>query len=198
MTTKVWPEGLDAVTNLMTQCHAFVRYLVLLIVPFRLNADHDLRVIGSPLDPTFILSLALLFALLATAIAVRRRTPSASFGVLWFLITLSFFLLIPLADLLVERRLYLPSIGFCLSATALIVAGVRTALGAAAGERPLRAARITWTIVLSAIVAINCWATVQRNAVWQDDVALWRDTGAGPLRGCRPGMQSDRRLEGPG
>ncbi len=178
ISTRVWPEGLNAVTNVLTQCHLFIRYLFILVFPFRLNADHDLLVIQSPLDPTFLLAVIFLAMLLIMVKVVHGRSPVFTFGLLWFFITLSFFMLVPLADLLVERRLYLPSIGFSICMTALIIGTARQLFPPATGPTTGRRdpARILWTVVLIAIVAVNGWTTVRRNAVWQNDYALWHDT----------------------
>ena len=71
---------------------------------------------------------------------------------------------------LAERYLYLPSVGFC-----LLVGDLVARLWAAL---PGAAARRATAIGLGALLLAAAAATVRRNPVWHDDVALWADTEA--------------------
>ena len=93
------------------------------------------------------------------------------FGILWFFLALAVTSsLIPISDVLVEHRLYLPSVGFAL---ALVTA-------AALLGRRLSPSKL---VALLAVVVIALGlATVRRNLVWSDPVTLWTDvTRKSPL-----------------
>jgi tetratricopeptide (TPR) repeat protein len=92
------------------------------------------------------------------------------FALAWLLLTLvpSLAIVWKIPDApMAERYLYLPSVGFCLLAGALVARAwtsttpaMRRALGGA-------------LLLVGLIAAV---ATVRRNAVWHDDIALWSDT----------------------
>ncbi len=87
------------------------------------------------------------------------------FGILWFFITLSVeSSIIPIADVIYEHRLYLPSAGaFIAITTAAFIAADRKGMG--------RAVVITLLLIIVALAG----ASYSRNAVWQDRVRLWED-----------------------
>jgi tetratricopeptide (TPR) repeat protein len=148
---------------LFTQFRMYWMYLRLLLVPFGLNADYDIQPSRTLLEHYSWLALLGLIALAGGAIYFRRRCALASFGVGFFLLALlptsSFY---PLLDYAAERRLYLPSAGFILAALALVFAsGFRERTAAAA---------------LGAVLLIYAAGTYARNAVWENGLALWRDT----------------------
>jgi tetratricopeptide (TPR) repeat protein len=92
-----------------------------------------------------------------------------AFGLFWFFLTISIEAgLVPLADVIFEHRLYLPSVGLAAAlAVALGLAAQKTAKWFG-GRLPLLAAVLT-------IVALG-GATWQRNQVWRSEISLWEDT----------------------
>ncbi len=168
--------GLPWHDYLYTQGRAIWVYLRMFVLPVGLNLDHDFAISRSPLDHGAILGLAALGALGAAAIALRRKYPLSSYGVLVFLLliapTSSF---IPIKDPLVERRMYLPMIGLV-----LVVADITRRLA-------LRRATLAWTaagILLAAGVAARA-----RNQVWSGAIPLWEDSVAKSPRKFRPHFQ---------
>ena len=97
-------------------------------------------------------------------------------GIAWFFLVLSVTSsVVPLADVLVEHRLYLASWGIFV---AIVAAGER----AAARLRP----RSGWAaaLALAALWVALAVATHRRNAVWESSEALWRDAVAkSPAKG---------------
>ncbi|VAX32702.1 hypothetical protein MNBD_NITROSPINAE05-1453, partial [hydrothermal vent metagenome] len=94
-------------------------------------------------------------------LAWKTNNPWVKAGVLWFFITLMpTSSIVPLSDLAVEHRMYLPmSLGLC-----LFVGGV---------ARNISAPRqIHFLIVLIALFSV---LTVSRNLAWTDEVRLWQD-----------------------
>jgi len=110
-----------------------------------------------------VLSAVLLAIAVYVLVRLARREPAAAFFGLWGLIALCpESTLIPIADIAVEYRLYLPSAGFI--ACAVIV------LGEAIRSR--RAAAALAVIVMLSMSGLT-WS---RNRVWADDLSLWGDT----------------------
>jgi tetratricopeptide (TPR) repeat protein len=167
----VWYERLDIVANALTQCHAVVQYLRVLLVPTQLNIDHDFPAAYSLFDVSVIASLGILLLLLSVAVLLFQRAKVASFSICWFFVTLSFFFFFSLPDFFVERRLYLPSMGFC-TCVALLAQYLATRLGTAWRNGTLAAAVRGAPLALVLVYTI---ATIQRNAIWSDPAALWFD-----------------------
>jgi tetratricopeptide (TPR) repeat protein len=117
-----------------------------------------------------------LIALLALAWYLRRRAPLSSFGILVFLLLIApTSSVVPIKDTLVERRLYLPFLGLLLIAVDVL--------------RHWKLGKLQLTGVLSAIVALLCVLTYQRNQVWSDPISLWQDTADKSPRKSRPRFQ---------
>jgi Flp pilus assembly protein TadD len=182
---------LSRLDYLRTQLTVVVRYLGLLLLPVGQNLDYDYPVYRSFLEPRVALSALLLLALGALALAAwggpvtrwtRRTLDPASrlgaFGLVWFFVALSVeSSVIPIADLIFEHRVYLPSVGFFLAAASL---------GALAAHRlaPARAAAATLAAGILVSVLLGA-ATLARNAVWSTELTLWTDVVAKSPRKSR-------------
>ena len=148
---------------LFTQFRMYFLYLRLLLLPFGLNADYDIQPSRTLFQHGSWLALLGICVMIGAVLRYRRRLALASFGVLFFFLTLlpvsSF---VPLLDYAAERRLYLPSIGFSLALLAL-------ALELPISRRVIAGALAALTLVY-AVMAYN------RSLVWSDSLALWLDT----------------------
>lgn len=161
---------------LLTQFPVIVTYLRLLFLPMNQNLDYDYPVYTTFFTPPVFLSFLLVAALLALALylwASSRREPSASrllsFGLFWFFLTLSVeSSIVPLADVIFEHRLYLPSVGLAAALAGATLLATQKTASLLGGRLPLLAAAVA-ILVLSV-------ATWQRNQVWQSEVSLWADT----------------------
>jgi Flp pilus assembly protein TadD len=176
-----------------TQLRVVVSYLRLFVLPIGQNVDPDVQAYRSFLDGPVILSAAALLALLAAGLLLLLRSARtragaalglAGFGILWFLGTLTVESgAIPLSDLLVEHRMYLPSVGLAIAVSALAF-GVRDRLQI---SRPTWAAAVV--PALCATVLVLGVATFARNHVWGDEIRLWEDAAhKGPSK-VRPRME---------
>lgn len=166
---------------LFTQLPVILTYLRLLILPINQNLDYDFPVysgfFATPVILSFLL-LAAVIALMFRLFAATRQPLSASvdpaarlcaFGMAWFFLTLSVeSSLVPLADVIFEHRLYLPSIGaFMAIAVALFLLREKLA------ERiPGRLPLLAGALVILVLTA----ASWQRNRDWRSEVHIWQDT----------------------
>jgi hypothetical protein len=146
---------------LMTQAVVVPQYLALLVAPCGLNVDHHVP-LQTEISWAVVAGWALIAGLIGAAVATARRAPLVSFGLWWFLLGLLVESVVPLGDILVERRLYLPMAGVGLVAGVLFEALWRRLPGPA--------------LVLggAALIALSA-LTVARIAVWQSPLALWLD-----------------------
>jgi tetratricopeptide (TPR) repeat protein len=142
---------------------ATAAYLRELVWPFPLNAFIDVV-------PRDALSVVVFVAYLAAVVAALRSRRSVGgtplFAVLWIAVTLlpSLAIVWKIPEVpMAERYLYLPSVGLCLLLASLVAHAVAT-----------RGRLVVAPVAALAVAAFA--ATVARNPVWHDDVALWEDT----------------------
>ncbi len=146
----------------LTQATVLPRYLALIVLPWGQNVDPTV-VLQPRLAPAVLTGVALIVALLGAGAALARRAPLATIGVWWFFVALSVeSSLLPLADAMAERRLYLAMPGVALAFGALFVVLQR---------RWPRAVMAAGAVAVAALTTL----TAARNEVWQSQRSLWRD-----------------------
>ncbi|MEK7556498.1 MAG: tetratricopeptide repeat protein [Patescibacteria group bacterium] len=146
---------------LLTQINVVRTYLRLLILPIHQNLDYDYPISHSLLEARTLGSLVLLLTILGLGAWLYPRNRLASFGIFFLFLALSVeSSFIPIRDVIYEHRLYLPSFGFFLAASAV-----------AAVYFPRR---VLLPLGL-AVVVIFAGATIARNGTWQSEQGLWLD-----------------------
>lgn len=163
---------------LLTQPAVFATYLRLLFLPINQTLDYDYPITRSLAEPGAITGLVLLLSLAGLALCLSRgkefNRRLAGFGILWFLISLSVEAATPLADLINEHRLYLPSAGAALCIASLL----RLAA-------PRMNPRMLKRVFLGAVLLLAA-ATWKRNLAWSDEMLLWSDAVAKAPGKARP------------
>lgn len=153
--------GGSPVTYFATECRAIWHYLRLFVIPWPQNLDHYYEWSKSLFDPLSLLGLAALIASIALAIMKRKQAPLAAFGWLAFLVLMApTSSIIPIADALVERRLYLSMIGLLLIAIQIL------------SRRNIPTASLAGVAIVLALMTYN------RNGAYVDPVAMWTDSVA--------------------
>jgi len=176
---------------LLTQFTVIARYLGLIVLPAGQTIDHDLKVRHSLADPAVLGSAAILLAVAAGAAwllfasSPRRSRPLdpaarlAAVGIAWFFLALSVeSSLIPIVDVMVEHRVYLPFAGLSISVAALLALLARRI----ASDR-IVAITVAVGLFLAAVLGVVTW---KRNEVWSSEVALWTDAVAKSPAKARP------------
>jgi tetratricopeptide (TPR) repeat protein len=192
MITLAAGPALSPLDYLMTQFRVIVTYIRLLVFPVGQNLDYDFPIYRSFLDPRVLLSFLFLLILFSLGVYLflrsRRNDPDgrqelrlASFGILWFFLTLSVeSSVIPIADVIFEHRIYLPSAGFLLAFVAL------AAMGWHRLHRLVPEFGKSAIPVLIPLVLILSTAAYSRNAVWSDGITLWKDAAGKSPGKARP------------
>lgn len=165
----------------LTQIRVVATYLRLMILPVGQNLDYDYPIYHSLFDFRVLTALTLHLGLFGAALLLFMRSRShlssgnsetgilmrlASLGIFWFYLSLavesSF---IPIRDVIYEHRLYLPSIGF------FITAGACFAMLALSSQNRRR--------LVSCVVTLLCLffsaTSIARNRIWQDETVMWQD-----------------------
>jgi tetratricopeptide (TPR) repeat protein len=143
-----------------TQAKALGYYLRLAWMPNALSVEHQFAAASGP-EAASLLALAL--ALSLGYLGWKGRATLPGLVAAWSLLVLLPVLLMPLNMLVNERRLY------------LVVAGLAWLVGGMAGARTRP--------FLLALLPLCGALTWERNAVWRDELSLWRDA-----RQKAPGM----------
>ena len=163
----------------LTQWRAVVTYLRLLIWPTGQNADWSFPMSSRLAEPDVLAAGALLTLLVAGAAVLGWRCRrgdgpgaasgrAAAYGVAWFFLLLaptSSFL--PVADVMVEHRVYLASWGVFLG---VVLGGEALLAHVPAGRRTLAAVLCVGAAWVALATTLH-----RRNAVWESDLALWTD-----------------------
>ena len=97
-------------------------YIKLLFFPVNLCVEHIVSVPETVKDPVVLISLFIVAAILVTGIVTLKKNKLISFGIFWFFITLLPVsnILVPVRNMMAERYLYIPSVGFFILAGGLI------------------------------------------------------------------------------
>lgn len=147
----------------LTEINVIVTYLKLAILPINLNLDYDYRIINSLFNFSTIFSLVIILLLLFYSARVYKKYPILSFSILWFFLTLSVeSSIIPIHDVIVEHRVYLPLLGFSLFIVSILM------LFPSKNNIMKFGLLGCYIIFLSAL-------TYQRNILWNDPISMWSD-----------------------
>lgn len=166
--------------NLFTQARVVPAYLCLVLLPSGLCIHRHVRESHTLFEPGVLLGLAVIVALLVTAVRLRRRMPVASLGILWFLVALGpESSIVPLNQVMNEHRLYLPAIGLALAASTLFrrrtalfvsVTPAPTAPAFALARAPIALPAMPMAALMLALLLA---LTLRRNEDWRDPVRIW-------------------------
>ena len=159
--------------NLVSQAHVVVYALMLFFCPWNQNFDHDLPEFRSMAQWPLPLDLFVIGALIGVAIITVQRHPLLSFSIGWFFLQLLPTSLIPRADLLSERNLYLASIGLVL---AIVLLGWRLMYWLTTALSHSQIVRFGGYSVALTLVVLLSFATHQRNLIYRDELSFWSDT----------------------
>ncbi len=159
-----------------TQCRAIWTYLRMFVLPYGQNVDHDYAVSRTILQHGAIIGLVALVAAAAAAFVLRRRYPLASYGFFVFLIFVApTSSVVPILDVVAERRVYLPMIGLLLMTVDLL--------------RRWKVSRPALVAALGAVLIVEGALALNRNERWATAKALWTDAVEKSPRKFRPQFQ---------
>ena len=204
----------DIYINYLTQINATISYIKLLFLPTNLNIDHDFP-LTTGLDFNTLFSSGIILFIFYLAFICFKKHREISFSILWFFITLSPTSVIPLEDVISERWLYLPSIGFSvflsMSLYRIFCRGRPLCRPSYLPlvEKPVIKCRnrpsgllitglktrfysyvasfCTISIITSTLILIFfSIATYQRNLIWNNGLSLWQDAVKKSPKKARP------------
>jgi len=159
-------ERLPWTETLFSQVRAVTRLIGIVVFPWRVNIDHALpraSRLGEVWPELLLLGLVVLIAL-----ASARRLPLFAGGLLWGLAALvPTNSLLVRQDLIADRLLYLPMVGFALA--------LAVVLTRAASSLDRKGQRLAMIVALAVSLALGA-ATFHRNLLYWSETALWTDS----------------------
>lgn len=163
--------------RILTALGVVPQWLRLLYWPAHLSSEYGPAEIeiAQGWSVTQVPGVALLVAVLALAVMLRRREPVITFGVSFVCVTLlpSSNFVLPAGIVLAERTLFLPSVGAMLVIGALAVIASNW-LRARFGERR-DLPRLGWA-ALALVLLAGTARSIQRTTVWHDNDRLFHQT----------------------
>lgn len=151
--------------KLATVFYTLLKYVQLLFVPHPLTHDYYPNQIGLKTfaDPFVLLSLALYGWMTWYALGGIRKRDPVRFGILYYLLTLSIVsnVVFPVGTTMGERFAFMPSVGFCIAAAALILSLVK----GGNLQTPLA--------VFGLVVLLFSLKTIARNPAWASNEKLF-------------------------
>jgi protein O-mannosyl-transferase len=153
------------------------QYSQLLLFGGPLSAFHVFHPSNSLGSPAVLAGAAIVFVCAATVVRTSARSPEVAFSIVWMAFTIA-----PVlnarwmaANVLTERYLYLPSVGFC-----WLVGSLLTKLLYWHNLKGQLAQANSWALGATLLVAMLLlaagWKTWRRNEIWHDDLNLYAQT----------------------
>lgn len=155
---------MSASERVLTMMTEIPRIAQLLIFPTRLSGDYSPTEVALAHGPDWgqLPGIFICLGVAALALALRKRSAVASFGLLWLIIAYLPVsnILIPTGFLTAERTLFFPSIGVVLVAGA-VVAWVRA--------REIRTERVAAAGVVALLLVLGLARSIDRQRVWKNN-----------------------------
>jgi tetratricopeptide (TPR) repeat protein len=159
----------------LTQINVIMTYLRLMILPINQNLDYNYPVSRALFEMPTILSFLSLISILTIGILLFKKDNLISFGIIFFFLALSVeSSFIPISDVINEHRLYLPSVGF-LIAISMVLLYLFQLLITCNLKIKDRNLKIIFILIATALITTEGIAAYKRNNIWRDDFTLWSD-----------------------
>jgi tetratricopeptide (TPR) repeat protein len=158
---RVSYPGDSIIITFLTMSKVFVYYLKNLIFPSNLAAGYIIPLSYSIFDPRVFFSFMVIITLFIIAMKLYKKNKESFFGIIYFYITLLPVsnIVVPLNMLMSDRYLYMPSLGFCLVLSYLLIKAFQN--------------KISQITIFSIILLFYSSFTIKQNIIWKDGITLW-------------------------
>lgn len=144
-------------------------YVKQIFYPIPLNAELDMALPKSLFEVPVLSALLAGAALIVAVLRTAKTSKPVSFGIFWFFVALLPVLqIVPLQELVAERFLYIPSIGFAIALSALLSCAYRL--------MSRRWARRLMVGGIAILMAMCAYTIRERNRDWKDEITLYSAT----------------------
>lgn len=168
--------GDSVFVNFLTMSRVLASYIKLFFFPFNLCADYVVPNTSFLLDTSFILSFVILSTVAVITYRMFFHSKGIFFSLVWFFISILPVLnIVPIENIMAERYLYLPILGFCMLGGTLIV-HQNNKFGLLDKKNRFLLWNFVTITILIIVLIIFFVTTVRRNFIWMDQTVLWSDT----------------------
>ncbi len=189
--------GNSFLVNLIIMPKILGAYIKLLFFPISFNADYIIPHPKTPLAANFVCSIALLSTIGVITYRLYSHAKQLFFFILWFFVTLIPTMnILPIANIMAERYLYLPSVGFCTVLSCILLETWRQACAVVIGKAGKRGSpnfapshlhnlshsnhRSPFSVFLNCLILIPVvlysLSAMKRNKSWRDQFTFWSKT----------------------
>ncbi|MDO8141630.1 MAG: tetratricopeptide repeat protein [Candidatus Brocadiales bacterium] len=159
--------------NTFTMIKILASYIKISFFPFNLNADYVVPLVKTPFEASFILSITFLISIfIIFAILIKSRNAFACWMAWFFIMILPVMNIIPIGNIMAERYLYIPVMGFCVVKGILIYRITDRTLSPRA--IPLR--RMVQIVLVTIMISGYGFSIIWKNGDWRDEFTLWIKT----------------------
>ncbi|MDO8142133.1 MAG: tetratricopeptide repeat protein [Candidatus Brocadiales bacterium] len=159
--------GNSLATNFLTMTKVIASYVKLWFFPVILNPDYHVTFEITFTKLPFLLSVALLICIVVITLRLYKKEREITFSILWAFITLIPVMnIIPLGNIMAERYLYIPSLGFCMFLGMLILK-IPTLI---------QVSRTIIPVCLIVVLSPYFIHTIKHNRIWSNEQTLWTRT----------------------
>lgn len=170
--------------NFMTMTKILAAYVKLMFLPIHLSADYTIAPVLSFLDGSFIASLVLLGAVgVVIYKTITMRVPKRNriyglFMLCFFAALLPVLNIVPIGHIMADRYLYLPTAGFCVAISGLLLSRATPQFPGTKREEVsvYRYSLIKYALVIPLITILCIFfsaKTALRNRDWQNEYKFW-------------------------
>lgn len=149
----------------------FLKFIKSVLFPFFLNADYNFFYPSSIFSPVSILSFVFFILYFLIFFYFYKKNPLVSFGLFFFFFSLfPVYNIIPIANPIADRYLYLPLFGFVLISASFLKIVFESFF-----IKDKIFIKSTYALIYGLVIVISSVLTILRNNVWQSDFTLWTD-----------------------
>lgn len=160
--------GDSVVINVLTMVNVTASYVKLLFFPIVLNADYHVTLETSVISLPFLFSVTLLICIVFIILRLYNKQREIALSMLWIFITLIPVMnIIPIGNIMAERYLYIPSLGFCIFLGILMLKMHTHIIHT---YRPIVKACFVVILIFYSVF------TIKHNRIWSDERTLWSRT----------------------
>ena len=159
--------------NIFTMIKILASYIKLSFFPFNLNADYVVPLVKTPLEGSFILSIIFLISIfILFAKLIKSRNMFACWMAWFFIMILPVMNILPIGNIMAERYLYIPVMGFCVAKGILIYRITDRTLS----PRAIPMRRIVQLTLVTLMIGGYGFSIIRKNGDWRDEFTLWTKT----------------------
>lgn len=159
--------------NASTMIKILASYIKLSFFPLHLNADYVVPRVTHPWEASWILAVTFVCSIFIIFAILCRTRNMFALWMSWFFVTLLPVMIInPIDNIMAERYLYIPAMGFCVAKGILIYRITDRTLS----PRAIPTRQIVQRTLVILMIGGYGFTIIRKNGNWRDELTLWTKT----------------------